>query len=114
VALGAGFGGIVEGGTGRPEVDPLPSTLDTSYTFPDASTPLPSCNGLGVAGLVRGEWLYVLGPRSALAVDLELVGQWTACVDDTGRVEPDTARPITRTQYWPHLGASLSLQVVWR
>ena len=33
LAVGFGFGGIVEGRTDRPDVDPLGSTLDTSYTF---------------------------------------------------------------------------------
>lgn len=115
VALGVGFGGIVEGrGTGRADVDPLGSTLDTSYTFPDASTPLPRCSGVGAAALVRGEWSYVLGPRTATAVALELDGQYTRCVDATGRVEPDTARPIERRQYWPHAGAALTWGITWR
>src|SRR5262249_47371945 len=30
-AIGLGFGGLVEGNTGRKDVDPLGSTLDTSY-----------------------------------------------------------------------------------
>ena len=40
---------------GDPDADPLASTLDTSYTFPDASHPLPSCSGVGAAGLARAE-----------------------------------------------------------
>src|SRR5262249_55552053 len=114
VAIGFGFGGIVEGRTGRMDVDPLGSTLDTTYTFADASTPLPSCSGVGAAALARGEWSYVLGPRSATVVSLDIVGQYTECVDRTGRVEPDTARPIERRQFWPHAGAALSWGVTWR
>ncbi len=114
LAAGLGFGGIVETSTSRPNPDPQPGTLDSSYTFPNARTPLPSCNGVGVAGLLRAEWLFVLGPRAATGLALEMVGQWTGCVDDTGRVEPDTARPIVRRQWWPHLGGSLAWGILWR
>jgi hypothetical protein len=113
-AIGLGFGGIVEPSTSRPNPDPQPSTLDTSYTFPDARTPLPSCNGVGVAGLLRAEWTVVMGPRSATGLLLQMDGQWTGCVDDTGRVEPDTATPIVRRQWWPQLGGSLTWEILWR
>ena len=80
LALGLGFGGIVEGRTSRPDVDPLPDTIQTSYTFPSASPPLPSCSGVGAAALARAEWTFVLGPRTATSLGLEAVGQWTGCV----------------------------------
>lgn len=114
LAVGLGFGGIVEGSTGRPDVDPLPSTLDTSYTFPNARHPLPSCSGVGVAGLLRAEWSFVLGPRAATSLSLEAIGQWTGCVADTGRVEPDTGLSIVRRQWWPHLGATAGWGITWR
>ena len=114
VALGFGFGGIVEGRTGRMDASPLPSTLDTSYTFPSARTPIASCSGVGVAGLARIEWTYVLGPRAQTGFALEVVGQWTGCVDDTGRVEPDTGVAIVRRQWWPHAGGTLSWGITWR
>jgi hypothetical protein len=114
LAVGLGFGGIVEGRTGRMDADPLPSTLDTSYTFPDARHPVASCSGVGVAGLVRAEWAYVLGPRAQTSVALEVVGQWTGCVDDTNRVEPDTGTAIVRRQFWPHAGVTLGWGIAWR
>lgn len=114
VALGFGFGGIVEGTTSRKDPMPLPSTLETSYTFPDASTPLPSCSGVGAAALARAEYSYVLGPRMAATIGLEIVGQWTGCVDDTGRVEPDSGKAIVRRQWWPHTGATFSVGFAWR
>ena len=114
LAVGLGFGGIVEGRTGRMDADPLPSTLDTSYTFPDARHPVASCSGVGVAGLARAEWAYVLGPRTQTSVALEVVGQWTGCVDDTRRVEPDTGTAIVRRQWWPHTGATLAWGIAWR
>jgi hypothetical protein len=114
LAIGLGFGGIVEGRNGRPDVDPLPDTIDTSYTFPNASPPLPSCSGVGVAGLVRAEWTFVLGPRTATGLALEALGQWTGCVDDTGRVEPDTGQAIVRRQWWPHVGGVGTWSLTWR
>lgn len=114
LAVGVGFGGIVEGGTSRADIAPLPSTLDTSYTFPSANPPLPSCSGVGVAGLGRAEWAIVLGPRSATSFIVEAIGQWTGCVADTGRVEPDTGQAIVRRQWWPHVGATAAWGISWR
>ena len=114
IAVGFGFGGIVEGNTGRADPMPLGSTLDTTYTFPDARTPLPSCSGVGSAGLVRLEYQWVIGPRTATSVAFEAIGQYTGCVNRTGRVEPDTATPIERHQYWAHAGATLAWGVTWR
>ncbi len=114
LAIGFGFGGIVEGSTGRMDADPLPSTLDTSYTFPDASHPIASCSGVGAAGLVRAEYAYVIGPRAETLLALEVIGQWTGCVDDTKRVEPDTGVSIVRRQWWPHTGGTLTWSIAWR
>jgi len=114
LAAGIGFGGIVEQGSSRPDPDPKSGTLDSSYTFPDASHPLSTCNGVGVAGLLRAQWLFVMGPRSSTGLALQFDGQWTACVDDTGRLEPDTATSIVRRQWWPHLGGSLTWEIQWR
>jgi hypothetical protein len=114
LAIGLGFGGIVEGSTSRPDVSPLPGSLATSYTFPTPGPPLPSCSGVGVSGLARVEWTTVLGPRSATGVALELVGQWTGCVDDTGLVDVDTGQAIVRRQWWPHTGGTLQWGFTWR
>ncbi|MEP6652930.1 MAG: hypothetical protein ABJA82_06200 [Myxococcales bacterium] len=114
LAFGLGFGGIVEGGTNRPDIDPFPSTLNTSYTFPNSNPPLPSCSGVGVAGLARAEWTIVLGPRAATSFNVEATGQWTGCVADTGRVEPDTGQAIVRRQWWPHVGLTAAWGISWR
>lgn len=114
LAAGFGFGGIVEGRTTRVDADPLPDTLESSYTFPDASRPIASCTGVGVAGLVRADYGYVIGPRSSFHVALEAIGQWTGCTDDSGRVEPDTGQAIERHQWWPHAGGTLTLGIMWR
>ena len=112
LAIGIGFGGIAETGSSRP--NPAPTTVDTSYTFPNAKTPLSSCNGVGVAGLLRTEWTVAMGPRSSTGLFLQMDGQWTDCVDDSGRVEPDTATSIVRRQWWAHLGGSLAWEILWR
>jgi hypothetical protein len=114
LAIGLGFGGIVEGSTSRPEVSPYPSTLATSYTLPTAGPPLPSCSGVGVSALARAEWTIVLGPRSSTSFALEAIGQWTGCVDDTGNVDPDTGQAIVRRQWWPQAGGTASWGFTWR
>jgi hypothetical protein len=114
LAFGVGFGGLVDRNRERADPEPHGDTLDTSYTFPDARTPLGTCDGIGVAGLVRLEWSYVLGPRAATGVALEVLGQWTGCVDDTDRIEPDTGAAIVRRQWWPHAGVTLGWGMTWR
>ena len=115
VAIGFGFGGIAEGRTGRPEASPTPGEVtDASYTFPSATMPLPSCSGVGAAALARASYSWVMGPRSSLVADLDVIAQYTKCVAPTGRLDPDNATAIVREQYWPHTGATLSLGVTWR
>jgi hypothetical protein len=115
VAVGFGFGGIVEGrNTGRADAEPLAADLETSYTFPDASPPIARCSGVGPAGLARVEWGYVLGPRSRITVDAEITAQWTGCVHDTNRFEPDTGEAIVRRQYWAQAGFTLNAGIAWR
>lgn len=114
IAIGVGFGGIVEGRTGRKDYDPLADSLSASYTFPDASTPMPSCSGVGVTALARAEYTYILGPRAATGLAFELTGQETACIDRSRHLDTDTARPIERRQYWPHIGGELTWSITWR
>lgn len=115
LAVGFGFGGLVEGNTGRAEPDAAGrATLVSSYTMPKTSPAIPSCTGVGAAGLVRAGWMAVLGPLSSMGFALEVDGQWTACKDNLNRVEPDTAQPIYRVQWWPHVGATLAWLVAWR
>jgi hypothetical protein len=114
LAIGLGFGGIVEGSTSRPDVAPMPGGLGTSFTEPSPGPPLPSCSGVGVAALARAEWTIVLGPRSATSFALEAVGQWTGCVDDTGHPNFDTGQEIVRRQWWPHTGGTFQWGFTWR
>jgi hypothetical protein len=114
LAAGIGFGGIVERTSLRTNPDPQPSTLDTSYTFPNARNPIPGCNGVGVTGLLRAEWMMVIGPRASTGLALEMNGQWTGCVDNTGTFEPDTARAVVRRQWWSHMGGTLAWGILWR
>jgi hypothetical protein len=117
LAIGFGFAGIVEGNTGRPDVMPVNSDVGasgSSYTFGSSNPPLPSCSGVGAAALARATYGWVLGPRGTTAVELEVFGQYTACIDRTGVVEPDTAQPIVREQYWPHTGVTLAWTFAWR
>ena len=73
-----------------------------------------ACSGVGVAGLLRASYLWVLGPLSATGFALQTDGQWTACVENVGRVEPDTAQSIVRRQWWSNAGGSLTWVISWR
>ena len=114
LAAGVGFGGIVEGRTDRIDPEPLGDSIETSYTFPDASAPIASWGGVGPAARLRAEWTFVIGPRTAANVGIEATGQWTGCVSETDRVEPDTGEAIVRRQWWGHLGGALAVGVTWR
>lgn len=115
LAVGIGFGGIVEGSTGRPDLNPVGSTIPHSVTLPTGSPPLPSCSGVGAAGLARVGWSMVLGPRSTMNLDLEAIGQWTGCIEDTGQPpDQDTGKAIVRRQWWPHVGATGAWGITWR
>jgi hypothetical protein len=114
LAAGIGFGGIVERTSSRPYPTAPSLSPDTSYTFPNARMPLPGCNGVGVTGLLRAEWMMVIGPRASTGLALEMNGQWTGCVDDTGTFEPDTAKAVVRRQWWSHTGGTLSWGILWR
>ena len=63
---------------------------------------------------MRATYGWVMGPRATFNLEAELFGQYTACVDRTGVVEPDTAQAIIREQYWPHLGFWFGGGFTWR
>jgi hypothetical protein len=114
LAIGFGFAGLVEGRTGRADPDPLGTSIQTSYTYGSSEHPRPRCSGVGAAGLLRATYGWVMGPRATFNLEAELFGQYTACVDRTGVVEPDTAQAIIREQYWPHLGFWFGGGFTWR
>src|SRR5580704_13485409 len=71
LAFGFGFGGFVEGSTGRP--DDAQQATDVSITLPNASPPIPKCAGVGAAGLLRASYAWVMGPRSPFTAELVIV-----------------------------------------
>ncbi|MBM4346492.1 MAG: hypothetical protein FJ100_24210 [Deltaproteobacteria bacterium] len=115
IAFGVGFAGLVEVGNPRPDPNPSDFTnLADSYTYLSARTPLPQCTGIGIGGLLRAGWQQILGPMSALTAFVELDGQHLACEQRIGRVDPDTARPFFRRQYWYSAGGVAGLNIGWR
>jgi hypothetical protein len=114
LAIGVGFGGLINGRTNNADINPLPNTLDSSYTYGSSNPALNLCSGGGVVGVVRGQYAWVIGPRGEIYLEGQIIGNYIECVDPTGRTEPDTAQPIVRTQYWPMSGGTLSLGFTWR
>jgi len=115
LALGVGVAGIVESEAVRPEPDAAQrGSLVAPYTYPEATPNLPVCSGLGTVALARVGYWWVLGPLSSLGLSLQTDAQWTGCEEDLQRVEPDTATPIVRRQWWQHQAWSLAGLVAWR
>ena len=115
VAVGMGFGGMVEGGFTRKDTRAqLNDEVVALYTPPDTETVLPSCNGVGAAALARVNFDVVLGPTSAIGLAAQVDSTWTRCEMNLGRVEPDTADDIVRRQYWGTWGANLGAIISWR
>ena len=116
LAVGLGFAGFAEDRDGvRDEPDAAQRDgLAATYTYPGTTPTLPSCNGTGSVALARVEYWFVLGPLSSTGVSLQTDAQWVGCEEDLDRVEPDTARPILRRQWWYHQGWSVAWLVGWR
>ena len=115
LAVGFGFGGIVEGRTSASRCQPAGRARRHRATrSPNAHTPLPSCSGVGVAGLARAEYAWVLGPRSQTWWRSRSIGQYTGCVETPGASSP-TPRQSDRAP--PVLGAPgvrLAVGIAWR
>ncbi len=114
VAIGAGFGGINESFERSDKEAPLNDSLVATYTHPNNNNLLPTCTGFGGAALSRVSWDFVLGANSSLGLTIQGDVTYTACQLETNRVDPDTAQPIYRRQYWTHLGVQAGTMVSWR
>lgn len=115
IAVGVGMGGMVEGGSLRDEPDGATrDALVAPLTLPAGSAAIPSCTGVGPAAALRVGWRVVLGPIAAMGLDAQVDAGALACVDDTSRVEPDTATAIVRRQWWTQTAWSLALVWAWR
>jgi hypothetical protein len=88
--------------------------LGQSYTFPDAKAPVSTCDGVGIAALVRAELGYVLGPRSRTHLALEALGQRTGCEESASGRDSFTGNQYKFRQWWSHTGLSLSWGIEWR
>lgn len=114
LAVGFGFSALVNSRTKLPDADPLPGTLDSTYTFPSSIHPMSLCSGNGVTALARATYSWVIGPRGSAFLEADAIGQYTECVDPTGNVDPDTAQPIVRIQFWAQDGFTINGGFEWR
>ncbi len=115
LALGLGFGGIVEGEhRAAPRSARIRGRSTARTRFRPRVRRCRAAAASALPALARAEWTIVLGPRSATSFALEAIGQWTGCVDDTGTVEPDTGQAIVRRQWWPHAGVTAIWGMTWR
>jgi hypothetical protein len=114
LAVGFGFSAMVNARTKLPDADPLPGTLDSTYTFPSSTHPMSLCSGNGVTALARATYSWVIGPRASAFIEADAIGQYTECVDPTGNVDPDNAQPIVRIQFWAQDGFTVNGGFAWR
>jgi hypothetical protein len=114
LAVGFGFSAMVNARTKLPDADPLPGSLDSTYTFPSSTHPMSLCSGNGVTALARATYSWVIGPRGSAFLEADAIGQYTECIDPTGNVDPDNAQPILRIQYWAQDGFTINGGFAWR
>ena len=112
LAFGFGFGGIVEGIT-RP-TRRRPDCRTRSRPRTRSPTRARRCRAAAASARragARASGRTCSGRARRPASALEVLGQWTGCVADTGRVEPDTGQAIVRRQWWPHAGATGTVEL---
>lgn len=113
LALGVGVAGFVITDTEVPSPEPESGVVAT-YTLPDSKPPLGACLGAGVIALARLDYLLVSSDLLAYGPSVQFDTQWTGCVEQLGRADPDTGEPIQLRQFWQHFGASLGFAFWWR
>jgi hypothetical protein len=79
-----------------------------------AGEKLQSCGGSGYSGIVRAEYLFVLGALASTGPFVEGMMQWTRCTATFGRVDQETGRPVVLTQWWQQQGATVGWSFAWR
>jgi hypothetical protein len=115
VGVMLGVAGILELKPARPDAGAtLNDTIVATYDHPDGAPPLAQCVGFGPAQGLRLNARWVLGPLSALTLAAFASSQRVSCVQESDRVEPDTAEPIERRQRWSHLSWGVLGGVSWR
>lgn len=113
LALGVGVAGFVITETEQPSPEPETRVIAT-YTLPNADALVSSCLGAGVIALARLDYTLVSSDLYAYGPSVQLDTQWTGCVEQLGRADPDTGEPINLRQFWQHFGASLGFSFWWR
>lgn len=115
LGVGLGTAGILERDSSRPDPDPeQASTLVASYTYPNSVQPLAQCNGFGSLAAARLGYWYDLSNITSIGVSVRFDYQHILCEHSTNRVEPDSAEPIVRRQWWSHFAWSLTGGFSWR
>lgn len=113
LAVGVGVAGFVitETEVSSPEPE---SGIVASYTLPEAKPLLGACLGAGVIALLRADYVLVSSDLLSYGPTVQFDTQWTGCVEQLGRSDPDTGEPILLRQYWQHFGASVGFAFWWR
>lgn len=114
-SVGLGYAGLAGFSTfENGSFEPINSPSGQSYTLPDTETLLQDCSGVGVTGVGRIEFGYVLGPRTRTHLAIEAIAQRTGCEQDMGMVNELTGEALVVRQWWNHVGASVLWGIEWR
>lgn len=113
LSVGVGVAGFVITDTDAPSPEPE-SRVVATYTLPDAEALVSSCLGAGVIALARLDYTLVSSDLLSYGPSVQLDSQWTGCVQQLGRADPDTGEAISLRQFWHHFGASLGFSFWWR
>lgn len=112
ISLGIGYSGLY---LNRPSPFFLGEPDEVaSRTLTDGRS-LNQCEGSGVNGLARLEYLMVVGPHFATGPFAQANVQWTGCeISLSNNPDPETGKPVIGTQWWRQQGATLGWWLTWR
>jgi hypothetical protein len=75
---------------------------------------LQDCTGSALTSTARTEYLIVAGPLFSTGPFVEGGMQWTRCEASFGRIDAETGRPVTLSQWWQQRFATLGWSLAWR
>ena len=110
-----GVAGLLELSPARPDaLAERSSSIVATYDHPQADPLLAQCVGFGPSQGARLNTRFVMGELSAFTLGVYVSTQRVWCVQESERVEPDSAEPIERRQRWSHQSWGLTGGFTWR
>lgn len=113
ISLGLGYGGML--GDRMDYRSGVIEPTDASFSrTADAGEWLQGCDGSGAAGLLRVEYLFVVGALFASGPYVQGDVQQTRCAEGRGGLNIETGESTAVYQWWAHRGWTLGWWLAWR